>query len=139
VYGFDDDANDGSSFAPLFDSTLRRAVVAAGRRLGERVVDGGVYVATEGPRLESAAEIEAAARDGADVVGMTLSPEVWLARELALPFASLAIVTNRATGTAWRDGRRDFSPTVGERAMRVLLAAAGELSAVSNQPSANDE
>ncbi len=114
-------------FTPLFHPRLRQALVAAGRALAERVTDGGVYVATEGPRLESAAEIEAAARDGAAIVGMTLSPEVWLAQELALPFASLAIVTNRATGTGWRDGRRDFSPTVGERALRVTLRAAALL------------
>lgn len=110
--------------ASPFAKSLRQALVAAARAQGERVMAGGVYVATEGPRLESAAEIEAAARDGATIVGMTLSPEVWLAQELGLPFASLAIVTNRATGTAWRDPRRDFSPRVGERALRVMLSVA---------------
>jgi purine nucleoside phosphorylase len=114
-------------FGPLFDPGLRRFLVAAACAEGERVHDGGVYLATEGPRLETAAEIEAAARDGATIVGMTLSPEVWLAQEAALPFASLAVVTNRATGTGWRDGRRDFSPQVGARALRVVLQAAHHL------------
>jgi 5'-methylthioadenosine phosphorylase len=127
TYSFGAEPDARPTFAPLFHPRLRQALVAAGRELGERVVDGGVYVATEGPRLESASEIAAAARDGAAIVGMTLSPEVWLAQELGLPFASLAIVTNRATGTAWRDSRRDFSPTVGERALRVTLRAAAGL------------
>ncbi|WP_456402823.1 S-methyl-5'-thioadenosine phosphorylase [Persephonella sp.] len=58
----------------------------------------GVYVATEGPRLETSAEIKAFARLGGDVVGMTLVPEIVLARELNLHFASLNVVTNLAAG-----------------------------------------
>lgn len=126
-YAFDPARLPPLPAGPLFDPALRAALLEAARSLGEMVAPGGIYLATEGPRLESAAEIEAAARDGATIVGMTLSPELWLAQALALPFASLAIVTNRATGTAWRDPRRDFSPTVGVRAMRVMLAAARRL------------
>ncbi len=103
----------------------REAIVAAARDAGEeRLFDAGTYVVTEGPRLETVAEIEAAALVGADVVGMTLAPEVWLAAELGLPLASLCIVTNRAAGTAWRDERRDFSPRVAQRALGLLLRAA---------------
>lgn len=61
----------------------------------------GTYVCTEGPRLETAAEIAAYGWGGAAVVGMTLSPEVWLAAELGIPYASLCIITNMATGR-WR-------------------------------------
>ncbi len=106
----------------------REAIVEAAHAAGEaRVFEGGTYLVTEGPRLETVAEIEAASLVGADVVGMTLAPEVWLAGELGIPIASLCIVTNRATGTAWRDERRDFSPNVARRAFHLLLAAATRL------------
>ncbi len=52
----------------------------------------------QGPRLETAAEIDRVERDGADVVGMTLMPEAALARELDLPYAALAVVVNHAAG-----------------------------------------
>ncbi|NPA53688.1 MAG: S-methyl-5'-thioadenosine phosphorylase [Aquificae bacterium] len=58
----------------------------------------GTYAATEGPRLETAAEIKALQRLGADIVGMTLVPEIVLARELAMHFASINVVTNLAAG-----------------------------------------
>ncbi|GAA6130453.1 S-methyl-5'-thioinosine phosphorylase [Halopseudomonas sabulinigri] len=61
-------------------------------------LQGGVYAATQGPRLESAAEIVRLERDGADLVGMTGMPEAALARELALPYACLALVVNPAAG-----------------------------------------
>ncbi|MEH6566475.1 MAG: S-methyl-5'-thioinosine phosphorylase [Halopseudomonas sp.] len=59
---------------------------------------GGVYAATQGPRLETAAEIARMERDGADLVGMTGMPEAALARELELPYACLALVVNPAAG-----------------------------------------
>ncbi|MCB8945146.1 MAG: MTAP family purine nucleoside phosphorylase [Ardenticatenaceae bacterium] len=86
-----------------------------------------VYVCTEGPRLETAAEIALAAELGADVVGMTLCPEVWLAAELGLAYASLCLVTNFATGRWHIDPRRDFGASVAERAMEVLLRVAGSV------------
>jgi 5'-methylthioadenosine phosphorylase len=61
-------------------------------------VDGGIYAATQGPRLESAAEIDRLARDGADMVGMTGMPEAALARELDLRYATVAVVVNYAAG-----------------------------------------
>jgi 5'-methylthioadenosine phosphorylase len=85
-----------------------------------------VYVCTEGPRLETAAEIQLAADLGADVVGMTLCPEVWLAAELGLAYVSLCLVTNFATGRWHIDPRRDFGPKVAGRAMSVLLKVAKE-------------
>jgi 5'-methylthioadenosine phosphorylase len=62
------------------------------------VVDGAVYACTQGPRLESAAEIDRLERDGAEVVGMTGMPEAALARELDLPYATIAVVVNHAAG-----------------------------------------
>ncbi|MCA9941394.1 MAG: hypothetical protein KC418_22295, partial [Anaerolineales bacterium] len=66
---------------------------------------------------------------GADVVGMTLCPEVWLAAELGVAYASLCLVTNFATGLWHLDPRRDFGAGVARRALPVLLAAAVELGA----------
>ena len=64
-----------------------------------------VYAATQGPRLETAAEINRFERDGADVVGMTGMPEAALARELAIPYAAISVVANYAAGRAdSRDG-----------------------------------
>jgi purine nucleoside phosphorylase len=61
-------------------------------------VDGAVYACTQGPRLESAAEVERLARDGADLVGMTGMPEAALARELDFEYATIAVVVNHAAG-----------------------------------------
>ncbi|MDW8479576.1 MAG: S-methyl-5'-thioinosine phosphorylase [Xanthomonadales bacterium] len=85
-------------FTEPYDAALRRALVAAARAAGIPAVDGGVYAATQGPRLETAAEIGRLARDGADLVGMTGMPEAVLARELGIPYACLALVANWAAG-----------------------------------------
>jgi 5'-methylthioinosine phosphorylase len=77
---------------------LRIRLLAAARRAGTIVHDGGVYGATQGPRLESAAEIRRLARDGCDLVGMTGMPEASLARELGLDYACLSVVVNHAAG-----------------------------------------
>ena len=66
--------------------------------MSEPVVATGVYGATQGPRLETAAEIARMARDGATLVGMTGMPEAALARELALRYAHLCVVSNWAAG-----------------------------------------
>ena len=81
-----------------------------------------VYVCTEGPRLETPAEIRAYRQLGADVVGMTLSPEVWLAAELGLGYASLCYVTNIAAGLVGAE--RNFGPQVGEKCLEIMLQAA---------------
>jgi 5'-methylthioadenosine phosphorylase len=89
-----------------------------------RVFPRGIYACAEGPRLETAAEIRGFRRAGADVVGMTLVPEVFLARELRISFASLAYVTNYATGVEPAHGApRFFGVEVGRRCLAVALAA----------------
>jgi 5'-methylthioadenosine phosphorylase len=85
-------------FTAPYAELLRRKLLAAARACGETVVDGAVYAATQGPRLESAAEIARLERDGADIVGMTGMPEAALARELDLPYAAIAVVVNHAAG-----------------------------------------
>jgi len=83
-------------FTEPYSRKLRARLLKAAAACGERVTDGGVYAATQGPRLESAAEINRLERDGADVVGMTGMPEAALAREISLQYAAIAVVANYA-------------------------------------------
>ena len=85
-------------FTHPYDETIRCRILAAAREAGEAMIDGAVYATTQGPRLESAAEIDRFESDGADVVGMTGMPEAALARELELPFAAISVVSNHAAG-----------------------------------------
>jgi len=82
---------------------LRSALLRAAKQRYEgrgagRFHFGGTYACTEGPRLETPAEIRFLARAGADLVGMTLCPEAFLARELEICYAPVAYVTNYAEG-----------------------------------------
>ncbi len=94
---------------PVFCETLRDALRIAAdrgvalrgnaqRREAGRIHFGGTYACTGGPRLETPAEIRFLARAGADLVGMTLCPEAFLARELEICYAPVAYVTNYAEG-----------------------------------------
>jgi len=85
-------------FTQPYTEALRIAALEAARGCGEAIVDGGVYAATQGPRLETAAEVDRLARDGADVIGMTGMPEAVLARELELQYAAIGVVANFAAG-----------------------------------------
>ena len=85
-------------FTHPYDERLRQDLLQAARAIGEAVVEGGVYATTQGPRLETAAEINRLERDGATVVGMTGMPEAALARELSLAYATLTVVVNHAAG-----------------------------------------
>ena len=85
-------------FTEPYARPLREKILAAAKACGETVGDGGVYATTQGPRLETAAEIEKLSRDGADLVGMTGMPEAGLARELNLQYAAIAVVANYAAG-----------------------------------------
>jgi 5'-methylthioadenosine phosphorylase len=87
-----------TDFTEPYDPDLRRELIAAARRCGGALCDSGVYAATHGPRLETAAEVDRLERDGADMVGMTGMPEAALAREAELPYATVAIVANWAAG-----------------------------------------
>ena len=84
----------GDPYAP----SLRRDIIAAAATARVALVDGGCYGATQGPRLETRAEIARMRRDGCDLVGMTGMPEAGLARELGMDYACLAIVANWAAG-----------------------------------------
>ena len=112
-------------FVSPFDTEMRDCLVAAAR--GPDCLVRGIYGVMQGPRLETAAEIDRLERDGCALVGMTLMPEAVLARELGIAYASLSLVTNFAAGrnrqdqaasiigqhTAWKD-------TALERARELL-------------------
>ncbi|MCW8194066.1 S-methyl-5'-thioinosine phosphorylase [Proteobacteria bacterium 005FR1] len=85
-------------FDQPYDEAWRNTLLAIARRNGWDVGEGGVLACTQGPRLETAAEIRRLKNDGCDLVGMTGMPEAVLARELGLAYASLAVVVNWAGG-----------------------------------------
>lgn len=114
-------------FSYPYSEILRAALLQAAAAAGVAVVDGGVYGATQGPRLESVAEIERMARDGCALVGMTGMPEAALARELGLEYAALCLVVNPAAGRApgiitMEDIRRVLAEGMGR--VEAVLAAA---------------
>ncbi len=77
---------------------LRQVLIRSAGEAEIEIVAGGTYAATQGPRLETKAEINKLERDGADIVGMTGMPEAALARELGLCYACMALVVNHAAG-----------------------------------------
>jgi purine nucleoside phosphorylase len=81
-----------------YDSGLRQLLLEIAASEGVDLVDGGTYVCSNGPRFETAAEIQMYAGFGGDLVGMTGYPEVALARELNLPYAAIGVVSNPAAG-----------------------------------------
>jgi 5'-methylthioadenosine phosphorylase len=85
-------------FTLPFSDKLRTRVLRSAQAAKQPCVDGGVYAATQGPRLDSIAEINRYERDGADMVGMTGMPETALAKELDLNYAIIAVVANYAAG-----------------------------------------
>ncbi|MEF9995750.1 MAG: S-methyl-5'-thioinosine phosphorylase [Burkholderiaceae bacterium] len=119
-------------FTEPYSNELRLRLLAAAAGVGEAVVDGGTYACTQGPRLETAAEIERIRRDGGDLVGMTGMPEASLAREAGLAYASLGVVVNHAAGLGaskhqilLADLESVMKATVA-RALRVLEATVSE-------------
>lgn len=93
----------------------RQKLQLAGEQRGLPLMMGGVYVTTEGPRFETAAEIRAYRLLGGDVVGMTGVPEVVLARELGLCYTTVAMVTNFGAGIA-------SAPLTHEEVVEVMTA-----------------
>lgn len=85
-------------FTDPYCESLRQLLIRSAADAGIRAIPDGTYGATQGPRLESRAEIARLARDGCDLVGMTGMPEAALARELELCYACVAVVANWAAG-----------------------------------------
>jgi 5'-deoxy-5'-methylthioadenosine phosphorylase len=87
-----------ADFTHPYSSELRQRCLVAAASAGIALGDGGVYGAVNGPRLETAAEIDRMERDGATLVGMTGMPEAVLAREAGLPYVAICVVVNHAAG-----------------------------------------
>lgn len=81
-----------------FSAGLRHELLEAARAVGVGLADGGTYGVTQGPRLETRAEVDRLGRDGVEVIGMTAMPEAALARERGLEYACVGLVVNRAAG-----------------------------------------
>ncbi|MEO8009898.1 MAG: S-methyl-5'-thioinosine phosphorylase [Betaproteobacteria bacterium] len=104
-------------FTHPYSDELRASLLTAAAAAGQAIVSSGVYAATQGPRLESAAEINRLERDGADMVGMTGMPEASLAKELELRYAAVAVVVNHAAG------RGDSSDAIHLEQINAVLQA----------------
>ena len=102
---FSDDfsAHKHIDFTYPYSEQLRQRILSAGQQCNIQVVNKGVYGATQGPRLETAAEIKRMAQDGCTLVGMTGMPEVALSRELELDYACCALVVNWAAGLSGKE------------------------------------
>jgi 5'-methylthioinosine phosphorylase len=129
-----DEGADGAlmhiDFTEPYDRGLRQALLAAADSQSIAHEKAGVYAATQGPRLETAAEIRRLARDGCDVVGMTGMPEAAIARELGLAYASVCMVVNPAAGlgdspitlTSMRETLRRESARVTQLLQALIVA-----------------
>jgi len=103
-------------FTEPYSAGLRGRILAAAAACGEALAARAVYATTQGPRLETAAEIARLERDGADLVGMTGMPEAALAREAGLEYAALAVVANHAAG------RGESTHSISLERIEVVLA-----------------
>jgi 5'-methylthioinosine phosphorylase len=104
-------------FTQPYTPRLRALCLRAAARAGVTLADGGVYAAVNGPRLETAAEIDRLERDGATMVGMTGMPEAGLAREAGLEYATIALCVNHAAG------RGDSTEAVSHEALAAVMDA----------------
>lgn len=103
-----------------YSEIIAAAIERAAARVGVRLQKGLVYVAVEGPRFETTAEIKMFRAQGGDVVGMTGVPEVVLARELGIEYASIAIATNRAAGSQESVTHEEVLTVMKETGARVM-------------------
>jgi len=109
-----------TNFALPYCQKLRDRILRSAGIVQQPCLDGGVYAATQGPRLDSIAEINRYERDGADMVGMTGMPETALAMELGLNYAIIAVAVNYAAG------RGDSNQGVNMEQVNVTASAAME-------------
>jgi len=120
-------------FTRPYCEALRQRLLGSAAAAGEAAVDGGTYAATQGPRLETAAEIDRIERDGGDIVGMTGMPEAALAREIGLCYAAIVVVVNHAAGrgASTQGIRLQDAEAIAKRSMARVLRILDRL-AVSN-------
>jgi 5'-methylthioinosine phosphorylase len=95
-------------FSYPYATSLRERIISAAKEAQIHTINQGTYACTQGPRLETAAEIKRLANDGCDLVGMTGMPEAALAKELELAYANISVVAN------WGAGLTDGEITMAE-------------------------
>lgn len=105
------------SFADPYCPDLRGALAVAARQAGITVHERGTVVVIQGPRFSTRAESQWYRSAGWDVINMTQYPEAYLARELGLCYASLALVTDYDTGL---DGEAGIEPVTMDKVFAVL-------------------
>lgn len=112
-------------FTQPYDAALRAQLIKAAATARLQCVIQGTYAASQGPRLETAAEIMRLERDGCDVVGMTGMPEAALAREMRLAYACCAVIANWAAGKGKQDIHAEIERYLkqGMEQVRALLEA----------------
>lgn len=120
-------------FSYPYEGPLRKLLLRSAARESLDVIDGGCIGVFQGPRLESAAEVEKARRDGCNMAGMTSLPEAALARELGLDYAGIAVVSNWGAGVGGPViSEEDIAETLREpmtrvrRLVRALVASLSE-------------
>jgi 5'-methylthioadenosine phosphorylase len=96
-------------FTYPYDESLRKQIITAAKTVLNTVVTEGVYAAVQGPRLETAAEINRLEKDGANIVGMTGMPEAALAKELNIAYAAICPMVNHAAGRGQSKDAISFS------------------------------
>ena len=97
-FGDENDPVTHIDFSYPYSQTLRAKLIHAAKQAGIQISPIGTYGCTQGPRLETAAEIKRMEQDGCDLVGMTGMPEAVLARELGLNYATVSVIANWAAG-----------------------------------------
>jgi 5'-deoxy-5'-methylthioadenosine phosphorylase len=117
-------------FTYPFDEPLRQKLLAVAKSVDVSLLDKACIGVTQGPRLETAAEIKRLAQDGCDIVGMTSMPEAALARELGIAYAAISVVVNKAAGCSdglitWPEIEQNMQHGIG--AVKVLLKSYCEI------------
>jgi 5'-methylthioinosine phosphorylase len=119
-------------FTEPYSTNLRKTCQQAAGNIQQKLLESGVYACVQGPRLETAAEINRLERDGATIVGMTGMPEAALARELGVHYAALCPVVNQAAGRGNSLNGIDFADVGAnlERTMQKVCALIEEITRV---------
>lgn len=125
-----------ADFSWPYEGPLRRMLLQSAARQSIDMVDGGCIGVFQGPRLESAAEVEKARRDGCHMAGMTSLPEAGLARELGLDFAGIAVVSNWGAGIGGDTiSEEDIAQTLKEPMSRVRALVRALVTTLAEQES----
>lgn len=122
---------DHVDFTEPFAESLRQDLLKSANNAGVSVHEGGIYAVCQGPRLETAAEVDRLERDGADFIGMTAMPEASLARELGMEYACLSLVVNHAAGRGENSIHADIEAstmTAKMQSMKILVEFFGAYS-----------